>query len=35
LVIFDRRPAAKDIDERTRFDTATTPDGRTVALLRA
>jgi hypothetical protein len=35
LVIFERRPTAKDIDERTQFDTATTPDGRTVALLRA
>jgi hypothetical protein len=35
LVIFDRCPAAKDIDERTRFDTTKTPDGRVVTLLYA
>jgi hypothetical protein len=35
LVVFDRRPTAKDIDERTRFGTAKTPDGRAVTVLRA
>jgi hypothetical protein len=35
LAIFDRRPSAGSIDERTRFDTALTPSGRTVTLLRA
>jgi AAA domain len=35
LVIFDRRPTAKNIDERTRFETTKTPDGRTATLLRA
>ena len=35
LVIFDRRPTAKDIDERTRFETVQTPGGRSVILLRA
>jgi hypothetical protein len=35
LVIFDRRPAAGDIDERTRFETAETPSGRPITLLRA
>jgi hypothetical protein len=34
LVIFDR-PTTKDIDERTRFETAQTPSGRAVTLLRA
>lgn len=35
LVIFDRRPTAKDIDERTGFATTQTPSGRAVTLLRA
>jgi hypothetical protein len=35
LVIFDRRPSAPPIIERTGFSTATTPSGRTVTLLRA
>ena len=35
LVIFDRRPGAQDIDERTRFETAKTPGDRAVTLLRA
>lgn len=35
LVIFDRRPGADPIAERTRFETATSPSGRTVTLLRA
>ncbi|HZN70216.1 MAG TPA: AAA family ATPase [Micromonosporaceae bacterium] len=35
LVIFDRRPTAKSIDERTGFEAVETPDGRTVTLLRA
>jgi hypothetical protein len=35
LVVFDRRPGALDIDERTRFETAETPGGRAVTLLRA
>lgn len=35
LVVFDRRPEAKDIEERTRFEAVTTPDGRAVTLLRA
>ena len=35
LVIFDRRPGANDIDKRTRFETAETPSGRAVTLLRA
>jgi hypothetical protein len=35
LVVFDRRPGALDIDERTRFDTAETPGGRAVTILRA
>jgi hypothetical protein len=35
LIIFDRRPAAPDIDERTRLETTTTPTGRSVTLLRA
>ncbi|HEY7223717.1 MAG TPA: hypothetical protein VH561_09030 [Micromonosporaceae bacterium] len=35
LVIFDRRPKAKPIDERVHFDVAQTPSGRTVTLLRA
>ena len=35
LIIFDRRPTAEDIDERTRFENALTPGGRSVTLLRA
>jgi hypothetical protein len=35
LVIFDRRPDAPDLSERTQFDTATTPTARTVTVLRA
>ncbi len=35
LVIFDRRPFAAPIAERTEFGTAGTPSGRTVAVLRA
>ncbi|WP_216900506.1 ATP-binding protein [Nocardia alni] len=35
LVVFDRRPGAKPIPERTEFSTARTPSGRTVTLLRA
>jgi hypothetical protein len=35
LVIFDRRPDAPDIAERTSIGTAATPTGRTVALLQA
>lgn len=35
LVIFDRRPVAKPIPERTEYGTARTPSGRTVTLLRA
>jgi hypothetical protein len=35
LIIFDRRPIAKDIDERTVFEVARTPGGRAVTLLRA
>lgn len=35
LVLFDRRPTAAPIAERTRFDTATTPSGRKVTVLRA
>jgi DNA polymerase III delta prime subunit len=35
LVIFDRRPDAPPIDERVHFDTARTPSGRTVTVLRA
>jgi hypothetical protein len=35
LVIFDRRPDAQPIDERVRFDSAKTPTGRPVTLLRA
>lgn len=35
LVIFDRRPDAEPIDKRVRFDTAATPSGRPVTLLRA
>jgi hypothetical protein len=35
LVIFDRRPIAKPIAERTEFSTAQTPSGRTITLLRA
>ena len=35
LVLFDRRPEAADIPERTRFEQAATPSGRQVTLLRA
>ncbi|MET8780045.1 ATP-binding protein [Nocardia sp. NPDC004654] len=35
LVIFDRRPRAEPIDQRTVFSEATTPAGRTVTVLRA
>lgn len=35
LVIFDRRPEAEPIDKRVHFDTAETPSGRPVILLRA
>jgi hypothetical protein len=35
LVIFDRRPDAPPIDQRVHFDTAQTPSGRKVTVLRA
>jgi hypothetical protein len=35
LVIFDRRSVAADVDERTRFEEATSPAGRAVTVLRA
>lgn len=35
LVIFDRRPDAVSITERTRFDQATSPAGRPITVLRA
>jgi hypothetical protein len=35
LVVFDRRPAAPPIAERTRFAEATTPAGRAATILRA
>ncbi len=35
LVLFDRRPDAAPITERTGFDKATSPAGRTITLLRA
>jgi len=35
LVVFDRRPDAEPIDKRVCFDTAETPSGRRVTLLRA
>jgi hypothetical protein len=35
LLIFDRRPRAKDIVTRTRFEQARTPSGRQVVVLRA
>jgi hypothetical protein len=35
LVIFDRRPSAPDIRERTSFDTVTALSGRTITFLRA
>jgi hypothetical protein len=35
LAIFDRRPEAAPIEERTRFEEAGTRRGRTVTLLRA
>jgi hypothetical protein len=35
LVIFDRRPNAPDITERTTIGTAATPTGRTITLLQA
>jgi len=35
LVIFDRRPSAPDITERTSLDAVSAPSGRTITLLRA
>jgi hypothetical protein len=35
LVVFDRRPNAAPLPERTRFDQATSPSGRPVTILRA
>jgi hypothetical protein len=35
LVVFDRRPQAAPIAERTVFDQATSPSGRPVTVLRA
>lgn len=35
LVIFDRRPTAAPIAQRTQFGIVTTPQGRPVTLLRA
>jgi hypothetical protein len=35
LVIFDRRPNAAPIAERTRFDQTTSPTGRPITILRA
>jgi hypothetical protein len=35
LVIFDRRPQAAPVAERTAFAQATSPSGRTVTVLRA
>jgi len=35
LVIFNRRPDAAPIAERTRFEQATSPSGRPVTVLRA
>jgi hypothetical protein len=35
LVLFDRRPDAASVAERTRFDRATSPSGRPVTVLRA
>ena len=35
LVVFDRRPRAAPIDERTRFGAATSPAGRPITVLRA
>jgi hypothetical protein len=35
LIIFDRRPTATNIDERTRFEAAKTSHGRAVTVLRA
>ncbi|MCK9925128.1 ATP-binding protein [Frankia sp. AgPm24] len=35
LIVFDRRPSAPDITERTELDVTTTPSGRLVTLLRA
>jgi hypothetical protein len=34
LVVFDRRPGAPLIAERTRFEEATSPSGRPVTVLR-
>lgn len=34
-MIFDRRPQALPWEKRTHFEAATTPTGRTVAVLRA
>jgi hypothetical protein len=35
LVVFDRRPKAAPIAERTRFEEATSPSGRPITVLRA
>jgi hypothetical protein len=35
LVVFDRRPNAAPVAERTTFDQATSPSGRAVTVLRA
>jgi len=35
LIIFDRRPTAPSISERTRLSKETTPSGRVITLLRA
>ena len=35
LIIFDRRPNAAPITERTRFDQTTSPTGRPITILRA
>jgi hypothetical protein len=35
LIVFDRRPAAAPIAERTRFEQATSPSGRPITVLRA
>jgi hypothetical protein len=35
LVIFDRRPKAAPVAERTTFEKATSPSGRPITVLRA
>jgi hypothetical protein len=35
LIVFDRRPEAAPISERTRFEEATSPSGRPITVLRA